>query len=128
MLKCYLFITSFKHKIMKSKQNKLLTALSLLSVLAVLEPITGNSDWRVFLTFLSFMAFIKIKNDERLKLNIDKAARNGFLSSLICLIGLVLFLTTKPNFDQIIYAVQAVLVISTLTFAISYTYFDKKGV
>ena len=112
---------------MKSKQNKLLTALSLLSVLAVLEPITGNSDWRVFLTFLSFMAFIKIKDDERLKLNIDKAARNGFLSSLICLIGLVLFLTSKPEYEQIINAVQVVLVISTLTFAISYTYFDKKG-
>ena len=112
---------------MKTTSQKILTGLSLLSVLAVLEPLTGNSDWAIFLSFLPFLAFSRLKSDERFRQNRDKAARNGFVATLICITLLIVYLTTKPNYDNTVNAIQLVMVIATLTFAASYTYYDKNG-
>ncbi len=113
---------------MNQIRSKWLSKFAVLAVLAVLTPITGNEYWMSFLGFLSFLAFTRIRSDERYQLNIDRAARNGFIASLLCIVGLVLCIASNPAQDTLVYAIEITLVLVSLTFSASYTYYDKKGV
>ncbi|NVO19213.1 MAG: DUF3796 domain-containing protein [Bacteroidetes bacterium] len=88
---------------MKTTQ-KWVSYLSVLSLLAVLEVFTGNPKWEVFLGFLPFMAFARVKADERFKSNMNKAARNGFIASILGVIGLVFVISSNPSLDKMVIA------------------------
>ena len=129
MLHKMLYIcNNFRSKPMKPKIQKFLLYLSLLSLLALLTPITGNPKWKIFTVFLCFMVFTKVKVDERLKSNLNKAARNGFISSIACIVGLAYLLTRQLAVESLMLAVQVCLWIMILVFAASFTLFDKKGI
>jgi hypothetical protein len=113
---------------MKPNIQSFLSYLSLLSLLAILEPITGDSQWSVFLVFLCFMAFTRVKADERLKSNLNKAARNGFITSVICIICLALLLNRFPANETLVIAIQVCLWAMMLVFAVSFTLFDRKRI
>lgn len=113
---------------MRTSLQKMLTSMSVLSVLAVLEPITGNPKWSVFLTFLCFLVFTKVTSDERLKNNMNRAARNGFIASILAMTALVMLLAAGTSFDGIILAIQLCLGGMMLTFAVSYTIYDRRGI
>ena len=112
--------------IMKTSIQKFLSYLSLLSLLAILEPITGNRHWSVFLVFLCFMVFAKGTADERLKTNLNKAARNGFISSIACIAGLAFLINSQSTTDTLIFALQVCLGIMMVVFAVSFTILDKR--
>jgi len=113
---------------MKTKTQKFLSSLSALSALASLTALNGDPTWLTFLSFLSFLGFAKIKTDERWKTNVDRAARNGFIVAFLCVVGLVALLGFKPSFDVLIYALQTTLVSIVISFIISFSIYDKKGV
>jgi len=113
---------------MKPKLQKYLLYLSLLSLLALLKTITGNPRWEIFSVFLCFLVFTKVKADERLKSNLNKAARNGFISSITCIVALAYFITRQLPVESLMLAVQVCLWIMILVFAASFTLFDKKGI
>lgn len=110
------------------KTQKLLSYVSVLACLAVLAPITGDDNWLSFLSFLSFLAFTRVKADERLKNNLDRAARNGFIVSMLCWLVFAFVLSVNPNFDSVINLLQGALFAITISFIISFTLYDKKGI
>lgn len=108
-------------------ENKLYGLLTSLSALAALAPFTGNDQWLSFLAFLSFYSFIKVKTDERMKTNIDRAARNGYVASLACMTGMLLFITTSPATAQIVTAFEITFVVTALVTSVSFTAYDRFG-
>ncbi len=110
---------------MKIEKNKIIASLTALSALAALAPITGNNDWLTFLSFLSFYSFIKVNMDERMKTNIDRAARNGFIASLVCLSALMFYVTSSPSTDRIVFALEISLATISIVASISFTVYDK---
>ena len=113
---------------MRTKAQKFLSYFSLLSLLALLAPITGDSQWETFLVFLSFMAFTKVKADERFKSNMNKAARNGFIASIIGLIGLAFVIHSNPAVNTLEITLQVCLWQMMIVFAASFTLYDRKGI
>ncbi len=71
---------------------------------------------------------LKAKADERLKSNLNKAARNGFLASIICIVGLAFVINTQPAPDMLIIALEASFWIMVIVFAASFTLFDRMGI
>jgi hypothetical protein len=113
---------------MKTKLQKWMSYLSLLSILAVLSPITGNHKWESFLPFLAFMAFTRVKADERFKSNMNKACRNGFIASVIGVIGMAFVLNSGPSMNTLVITLQVILWTMVIVFAASFTFFDRKGI
>jgi hypothetical protein len=112
---------------MAISKNKIISSLSALSALAALAPITGNNHWLTFLSFLSFFSFSKVNMDERMKTNLDRAARNGFIVSVICLIALMLYVLSAAGQANVIMAIELSLVAITVVFSGSFTAYDKFG-
>ena len=110
------------------KTQKLLSYVSVLACLAALAPITGDDNWLSFLSLLSFLAFTRAKTDERLKNNLNRAARNGFIVSMLCWVAFALVLSNKPDFDTLLNMLEAALFAITIIFVISFTLYDKKGI
>ena len=109
------------------KTNKKISSLAALAALAALAPITGHDGWLSFLSFLSFLAFSKVTRDERFKANRDRAARNGFVVAVVALSSLVPLLGNHASHGVLLMAVELGIILSTLAFALSYTWYDKKG-
>jgi hypothetical protein len=112
---------------MKKQLNNFYRGLTALSALAVLAPITGDNKWLSFLSFLSFFALIKTNYDERMRDNLNKVNRNGYYTSLLCIAGLLVFLSSNPAIESIVLAVQAMVVICSIVTAASFVYFEKTG-
>ncbi len=112
---------------MKKQLNILYRGLTALSVLAVLAPITGDNKWLTFLSFLSFFTLIKTNYDERMRDNLNKANRNGYYTSLLCIAGLLAFLSRNPTIETIVLAVQAMVVVCSIVTAASFVYLEKTG-
>lgn len=110
------------------KTQKLLSYVSVLACLAALAPITGDDNWLSFLSFLSFLAFTRTKTDERLKDNLNRAARNGFIVSMLCWIAFAFVLTGNPDFETLLNVLELALFAITISFVISFTLYDKKGI
>lgn len=112
---------------MKKQLNNLYRGLTALSVLAVLAPVTGDNKWLTFLAFLSFFALIKNNYDERMRDNLNKANRNGYYTSILCIAGLLAFLSRNPAVGSIVLVVQLILVACSIVTAASFVYFEKTG-
>ena len=112
---------------MAIQKNKIVSSLTALSALAALAPITGNNHWLTFLSFLSFFSFAKVNMDERMKTNLDRAARNGFIVSVLCLITLMLFVLSAAGPANVVPALELSLVAITVVFSASFTAYDKFG-
>lgn len=108
------------------KLQRFLPMLSVLAIPAVLAPVTGNNNWLSFLSFLTFLLFSKVKSDERFKINMNKAARNGFVASMLCWAGLAFFLSYTPDIGMLIQFLVYALFLITVIFAISFALYDKK--
>lgn len=124
-MESYIFVTQ-NNKTMKTE--KLLSYVSVLACLAALAPITGDDNWLSFLSFLSFLAFTRAKTDERLKNNLNRAARNGFIVSMLYWVAFALVLSNKPDFDTLLNMLEVALFAITISFVISFTLYDKKGI
>jgi len=112
---------------MKTKQQKFLSYLSLLSLLSLLKLVTDDPRWDIFLVFLVFIVFTRIKADERFKSNMNKAARNGFITSVLGIIGMALVINSHPTADTLVIALQVCLWVMMIVFMASFTLFDRKG-
>ena len=108
-------------------KGKFLGSLTALSALAALAPVTGNDKWLTFLTFLTFFSFVKVNMDERMKVNLDRAARNGFVASILCLVGMLLYILAKDKEANVVASVEVAIVVVTVVFSDSFTVYDKLG-
>ncbi len=108
-------------------KNKIISSLAALSALAALAPITGNDHWLPFLSFLSFLSFNRVNMDERMKTNLDRAARNGFIASVLSLIAMMFYIISASGKANVVAAIELTLVAITVVFSASFTIYDKFG-
>lgn len=99
--------------------------LSLLSLLGLLGFITDNAGFYGFLGFLGYLGFGKIIPDERFKDNVNKAAKNAFITSLLIfpLSTIAAAITHNPMIYAFAFAIN--FGVQMLIFGISLSYYEK---
>jgi hypothetical protein len=102
--------------------------LGLIGFLGLLGLITGNSGFYGFFGFFGFFGALGGRgSDERVERNTDRACRNAFVfttvatSFSLAYIGVFKAVETYPQLLVLPF------VGSMLLFALSYTYYDKRG-
>lgn len=99
--------------------------LSLLSLLGILGFITDNAGFHGFWGFLGYLGFGKIIPDERFKDNINKAAKNAFLTSILIfpLATVAVAITDNPMIYAFAFAIN--FGVQMLIFGISLSYYER---
>lgn len=72
-----------------------------------------------------FFGFANIKSDERLIENINKAAKNAFVSSLLTLIFTIIIGSIITDFIVYFYGIMICFIQHILVFTLSFYYYDK---
>jgi hypothetical protein len=109
---------------MKSSWLKYLGFLGFLGLLGIL---TSNVGFLGFLGFFAFFAHAKSIQDERLEANINRAARNSFVASVVFFaVGIVVAVVTS-DLSLFIYAFPANFALLLVTFSFSLQYYERKG-
>ena len=108
-------------------KNNWLKYLGLLGLIGLLGLFTDNVGFYGFFGFFGFFGFTNIKHDERLTANINKAARNAFVISLLVSVLTIILIGIlgDPVFFVYGFVVNFLLLIMVFTF--SFSYYDKKG-
>lgn len=101
--------------------------LGLVGLLGLLGLITGNTDFYGFFGFFGFFAFYNIKSDERLKENINKAAKNAFITTLLIFIVFIVVGSIYANLNIFFYGFILIFVEHIVVFTLSFYYYDKGG-
>ena len=106
------------------KVNKL-ALFALLGLIGLVGIPTQNYGLFGFFGFFGFLALAGIKDDEMLKENIGKSARNAFVVSTIGLVLAMVILTTTVNMDFAVIAIASIFVLQILTFTFSLAIYEK---
>ncbi|WP_418790574.1 DUF3796 domain-containing protein [Phosphitispora sp. TUW77] len=93
--------------------------LGLLGFIGLLSLVTGNMGLIGFFGFFGFFGFGKYLNDERLETNINKAAKNCFISSLIVYALTNIIFAFIPDFKVYAIAFSINFLLIILVFVIS---------
>ena len=101
--------------------------LGLLGFLGLLGIFTPNIGFLGFLGFFAFFAQGKVVHDERLEANINRAARNAFVVSIVVfVIGMIAAaIAGEPAVFTYGFPVNFALLLTT--FAFSLQYYERKG-
>jgi hypothetical protein len=101
--------------------------LGFLGLLGLLGIFTESKGFIGFLGFFSFFAHSKVVHDERLDANINRAARNAFVASIVFFaIGMVAaVLLGDESLFRYAFPVNFVLIITTFVF--SFQYYERKA-
>ena len=101
--------------------------LSLLGLLGFLGPATGNSGFYGFFGFFGFAALGGIPSDERLQANINKAARNAFVTGILVFVVTVIVSALMSDRSFYIPAFVVNFAIQIVVFVVSLRIFDLRG-
>ncbi len=98
--------------------------LGFLGFLGLLGLVSSNIGFYGFFGFFGFFSFKKIKNDERLETNINKSARNAFLSSLIFFVLVAVYTTLNSNLSVFVFAFALNFALQIIVFTFSLKFYD----
>jgi hypothetical protein len=107
------------------KEN-FLCYLGFLGLLGLLGLFTDNAGFYGFFGFFSFFSYRKIISDERFKENINKAAKNAFLSAIIfypLVATYAAFTSSIASVYSFAFAINFALQI--IVFSFSLTYYER---
>lgn len=93
--------------------------LGFLGLIGLLSLVTGNWGLIGFFGFFSFFGFGKYLNDERFETNVNKAAKNCFISSLIVYAVANIVFAFTPDFKVYAFAFALNFLLIILVFVIS---------
>jgi hypothetical protein len=99
--------------------------LGLLGLLGLIGIFTSKPGLYGFFGFFGFFGFANIKSDERLIENINKAAKNAFVSSLLTLIFTIIIGSIITDFIVYFYGIMICFIQHILVFTLSFYYYDK---
>jgi len=99
--------------------------LWLLGFLGLLGLVTSNEGFYGFFGFFGFFGLGLMASDERLQANINKSARNAFLSSIILFVASVIFSVLTSNRSIFIYAFTVNFALMMIVFVVSLRIYDR---
>ena len=100
--------------------------LGLLGFLGLLGPLTSNPGMAGFFGFFGFFGWGGIISDERLEANVNKAARNAFVCSLVVYVLATILSAVLPGRSLVLaYAFAVSFALQILVFALSFRYYDR---
>lgn len=95
--------------------------------LGLLGYFTNNEGFYGFFGFFGSVAFWGVKDDERLIGNVNKAARNAFVVSMVICITAIVFVAILRQKDLLSYGIPVIFVAQYFTFVASFFYYDYTG-
>ncbi len=101
--------------------------LGLLGFLGLLGIFTSNIGFLGFLGFFAFFAHGKVIQDERLEANVNRAARNAFIVSVVFFVIAMVVAVVTSDMSLFIYAFAVNFALLLVTFSFSLTYYERKG-
>lgn len=107
--------------------RKWLTSLGFVGILGLLGLITKEPQFFFFFSFFTFFLFSKIKDDERLGANINKASRNAFFSSVLCFGLIMIYATLFRSITGTVIAFALSFCLQFVIFTFSFVYYDQTG-
>jgi hypothetical protein len=107
------------------KKNKL-AYLGLLGLIGLLGIPTGNYGLFGFFGFFGFLSLLRTKNDELLEQNINQAAANGFMVSVIGLAITMALVATLETVTAAMIGVAVTFVAQMLTYTFSITRYEHR--
>jgi hypothetical protein len=112
---------------MEDKMKKSwLRYLGFLGFLSLLSLFTSNIGYLGFLGFLAFFTQGMVIRDERLEANLNKAARNAFVVSVIVYVIATLIVALTSKLSIFIYAFPLNFALLILTFAFSFQFYERR--
>ena len=101
--------------------------LGLLGFLGLLGYFTSNTGFYGFFGFFGFFGFSKMTDDERMHANINKAARNAFVVSILIYAITMVWGAVIDNYIVMSYGFAINFAITILVFSFSFQYYDHTG-
>jgi hypothetical protein len=107
--------------------NKL-SLMGFLGLLGLLGLVVDNPGFYGFFGFFGFFGFSKVMPDEMFRANLDKAARNGFLSSVV-IFPIVVSTGALTENIALAYSVGFAVnfAVQMFVFGVSLTLYEKRG-
>lgn len=99
--------------------------LWLLGFLGLLGLVTSNEGFYGFFGFFGFFGLGLMASDERLQANINKSARNAFISSIILFVASVIFSVLTSNRSVFMYAFTVNFALMIIVFVVSLRIYDR---
>jgi len=99
--------------------------LGLIGLVGVLGVFTSNPSLYGFFGFFGFFGFANLKSDERLEENINKAAKNTFITTLIIFVFTLVIGSLTSNSDIFIYGFVISFTQHIVVFTISFYIYDR---
>ena len=106
-------------------QKNWLKYLGLIGFVGLLGMFTSNPSLYGFFGFFGFFGFADIKSDERLEENINKAAKNSFITTLIVFIFTIVTGSLSSSSDIFIYGFVMSFSLHIIVFTISFYIYDR---
>lgn len=100
--------------------------LGFLGLLGLLGFFTPNAGFYGFFGFFGFFFYKNIKFDERFSANLNKAARNAFLFSILLFIVSTILATIAKSDIVYIYTVGFGFGLQVLIFSLSFSYYEGR--
>jgi hypothetical protein len=107
--------------------------LGFLGLLGLLGLVTSNPGFAGFLGFLGFFGYQGSTSDERLETNVNRAARNAFVTTvLVYALAIVAYSLFAPSNSQVTAQILVVAFalsfgLSMLVFTVSLVYYEREG-
>jgi hypothetical protein len=101
--------------------------LWLLGFLGILGFFTSNKGFFGFFGFFGFLGLSLISSDERLEANINKAARNAFVSGIFVFIAAIIYSAFAADLSIFAYAFLINFALQIVVFVVSLRIYDRMG-
>ena len=101
--------------------------LGFIGLLGLIGIFEGGWDWFIFFSWFVWFAWIKKPADERFFININKAARNGFIIAMMGISTILALLAMKFSYRIIIISVITLFEALLFGFIISFFFYEKRG-
>ena len=98
-----------------------------LGFLGLLGLVTKNAGYYGFFGFFGFLGLSFIKNDERLEANINRAARNAFLTAIIVFIAVLIYSAFASDLSIFFTAFMVSFALQVIVFVVSFRIYDRIG-
>lgn len=105
-----------------------MSMLGFLGLLGLLGFAAGNPGFYGFFGFFGFFGFAKVLPDEMFRANLDKAARNGFVSG-VAIYPIIVSIGAFTKSPALAYSVGFAVsfAVQILVFTISLALYEKRG-
>jgi hypothetical protein len=110
-----------------NKQKTWLRYLGFLGLLGLLSLITDNTGFAGFFGFFGFFGFSTITPDERFQSNVNKAAKNAFIPSILGFAITTTYVTLSRNVLGFAAGFALTFAVQILTFSFSLQYYESSG-